>query len=205
MIIKENSSKSNDYEPIAKGRHEAICVTVAGIGEQETSYGVKNQVIVTWEIPSIVREWTKDGETQEGRAQISRTFTCSLAPKASLRLLLESWRDREFTHEELQGFDISKLLGVPCILKIKHQTSADGTKIYANIADIEPSENKEKTEPEAKLVSYDPYNHDADAFSKLPDWIANKVAAPTSEGLTHDPIPEPIKERIVEEVQDMPF
>ena len=202
MIIKENSSKSNDYEPIPKGRHEAICVTVAGIGEQETSYGVKNQVIVTWEIPSIVREWTKDGETQEGRAQISRTFTCSLAPKASLRLLLESWRDREFTHEELQGFDISKLLGVPCTLKIKHQTSADGTKIYANIADVEPYEGKVKLEPEAKLVTYDPYNHDAESFGKLPDWIANKVAAPTSSGLENEPLPPTAD---IEEVEDMPF
>lgn len=200
MIIKENSSKSNDYEPIPKGRHEAICVTIAGIGEQETSYGVKNQVIVTWEIPSIVREWTKDGEAKEGRAQISRTFTCSLAPKASLRLLLESWRDREFTHEELQGFDLKKLLGVPCILKIKHQTSADGSKIYANIADVEPSESKEKIEPEATPVIYDPYNHNADAFSKLPDWIASKVEAPTSEGMELDP---PTAD--VEEMEDMPF
>ena len=195
MIIKENSSKSNDYEPIPKGRHEAICVTIAGIGEQETSYGVKNQVIVTWEIPSIVREWPKDGETQEGRAQISRTFTCSLAPKASLRLLLESWRDREFTQEELQGFDLKKLLGVSCTLKIKHQTSADGSKIYANIADVEPYEGQGQLEPEATPVIYDPYNHDPEAFSKLPDWIAGKVEAPTSAGLEAD----------VEEIEEIPF
>lgn len=195
MIIKENSSKNNDYEPIPKGRHEAICVTIAGIGEQETSYGVKNQVIVTWEIPSIVREWTKDGETKEGRAQISRTFTCSLAPKASLRLLLESWRDKEFSQEELQGFDLKKLLGVSCMIKIKHQTSADGSKIYANIADVEPYEGKEKLETEATPVIYDPYNHDADAFSKLPDWIAGKVESPTSAGLEAD----------VEEMEEIPF
>jgi hypothetical protein len=201
MIIKEESGGSN-YEPIAKGRHEAICVTVAGIGEQETAYGTKNQVILTWEIPSIVREWSKDGETQTGRAQISRTFTCSLAPKASLRQVLEDWRDKEFTQQELGGFDLQKLLGVPCTLKIKHQTSQDGSRTYANIADVEPYEGSDKLEPEAKLVHYDPMNHSNESFDNLPQWIQSKVTAPNSAVANDNPPP---KEADIEELEDMPF
>lgn len=201
MIIKEESGSSN-YEPIAKGRHAAICVTVAGIGNQETAYGTKNQVILTWEIPSIVREWTKDGETQEGRAQISRTFTCSLAPKSSLRQVLEDWRDKEFTAQELQGFDLQKLLGVQCTLKIKHQTSQDGSRVYANISDVEPYDGNEKFEPEAKLIHYDPLNHSNESYDALPQWIQSKVSQPNKAVSDDNP---PSVESNVEELEDMPF
>lgn len=180
MIIKENNETKTDYEPIPKGSHDAICVTVAGIGKQETAYGEKEQVLLTFEIPSIVREWEKDGEKQTGRAQISRTFTCSLAPKASLRILLETWRDKPFSAEELQGFDLKKLLGVPCSLRIKHKQSQDGTRIYANIDDIDPYSGKDVLEPEGELVHYDPMNHDAASFDKLPNWIQSKTALPSS-------------------------
>ena len=203
MIVKEENKSATDYEPIEKGRHDAICVTVAGIGEQETAYGVKNQVVITWEIPSIVREWTKDGETKEGRAQITRTFTCSLAPKASLRLILEDWRDKEFTPQELAGFDLEKLLGVPCSLKIKHQTSQDGSRVYANIADVEPYEGKDKLEPEAPLVHYDPMNHNEESFEKLPNWLQDKINKPNSDGIDND---NPVKESSnVEEMEEIPF
>ena len=30
MIVKEENKSATDYEPIEKGRHDAICVTVAG-------------------------------------------------------------------------------------------------------------------------------------------------------------------------------
>ena len=201
MIIKEESGSSN-YEPLEKGRHNAICVTVAGIGDQETAYGTKNQVILTWEIPSVVREWTKDGETQTGRAQISRTFTCSLAPKASLRQVLEEWRDKEFTPQELAGFDLQKLLGVSCTLKIKHQTSQDGSRVYANIDAVEPYEGKDKLEPEAKLVHYDPLNHSSEEFDNLPEWIRNKVAEPSEAVASDNPKAREVE---VEELEDMPF
>tara|TARA_R110000772_G_scaffold139012_2_gene248097 strand:- start:82 stop:693 length:612 start_codon:yes stop_codon:yes gene_type:complete len=203
MIIKEGSNnKSNDYEPIPKGTHNAICVTVAGIGKQETSYGEKEQVILTFEIPSIVREWTKDGEPQKGRAQISRTFTCSLAPKASLRILLENWRDKEFTAEELGGFDLKKILGVPCCLRIKHKVSVDGTRTYANIVDIDPFDGEEELESEAELIHYDPFNHNKECFDLLPNWIQDKVEMVTKEGLEDD-----LKKAVIEDLEgeEIPF
>ena len=196
MIIKETTETKTDYEPIPKGSHDAICVTVAGIGKQETAYGEKEQVILTFEIPSIVREWEKDGEKQTGRAQISRTFTCSLAPKASLRILLETWRDKPFSAEELRGFDLKKLLGVPCSLRIKHKQSQDGSRTYANIDDIDPYSGSDDMEPEADLVHYDPMNHDAASFEKLPNWIKDKTTMPSS---------NTVEEVTEDEVDGIPF
>ena len=45
----------------------------------------------------------------------------SLHERAALRKFLEAWRGRPFTPEELKGFDLTKLLGQPCLLGIVHQ------------------------------------------------------------------------------------
>jgi hypothetical protein len=116
--------------------------------------------------------------------------------------VLEEWRDKEFTPQELAGFDLQKLLGVPCTLKIKHQTSQDGSRVYANIDAVEPYEGKDKLEPEAKLVHYDPMNHSNEEFDNLPEWIRNKVAEPNDAVAIDDPQAREVE---VEELEDMPF
>ena len=40
---------------------------------------------------------------------ISATYTLSLGERSNLRKMLESWRSRAFTPEELQGFDLEKV------------------------------------------------------------------------------------------------
>ncbi|MHA1379626.1 MAG: hypothetical protein ACTSRG_14730 [Candidatus Helarchaeota archaeon] len=44
----------------------------------------------------------------------------SLHAKATMRKFLESWRGKKFTKEELEGFDLQKILGKPCQLQIIH-------------------------------------------------------------------------------------
>ena len=48
----------------------------------------------------------------------SRFYTNSLGEKANLRRDLEGWRGRAFTDDELQRFNLTTILGVPCMLTI---------------------------------------------------------------------------------------
>ena len=43
--------------------------------------------------------------------------------KAALRKFLEGWRGKPYADNE--DIDLSKLLGQPCLLKVKHRTSGD--------------------------------------------------------------------------------
>ena len=93
----------------------ARCYMILDLGTQRSEYKgevfVKHQVLVSWEVPSQLME--------DGRPiAISKFYTLSLHEKSNLGIDLTSWRGKAFTEEEKQGFDISKLLGVPCMLSI---------------------------------------------------------------------------------------
>lgn len=60
--------------------------------------------------------WEIIGETIEINGEqmprlVSKEFTLSLNEKSKLRQALQSWRGKAFTAEELQGFDLRKVLG----------------------------------------------------------------------------------------------
>src|SRR3990167_2490369 len=57
--------------------------------------------------------------------------------KANLRKHLEAWRGKKFTKEELDGFDVEKLLGVNCQLQVIHNLSDNGGT-FANVQAIVP-------------------------------------------------------------------
>jgi len=200
MIVAEKTGGSK-FEPIEEGLYPALCVSIAGIGVQETPWGDKEKLVLTFEIPSIEREWEKDGEVTKGRAHISATYTCSLAQKAKLREILESWRGQAFTPEELQGFDLSAILGKSCQVLIKHTHKDD--KTYANIREVLKWAGDPLT-TETTLANYDPMNHDKAQFDLLPEWIQNKVVPPTAEGIKYDPVIDKEVEELDDE-ESVPF
>lgn len=120
IIAKENSGGS--FELIPADQYAAVCYRVIDLGTQKTDYqgviGHKRQIMISWEL---------DAKMEDGRPfAISKWYTLSLSEKSSLRPDLESWRGKAFTSEELEGFDISKLLKAPCLLQIVHKTSKQG-------------------------------------------------------------------------------
>lgn len=116
-----------NYEAAPAGAHPAVCVDVVDLGVMETTFGGKttkgHKVNVVWQI---------DERNSYGKYfQVRRRYTLSLHKKASLRKDLESWRGRPFTDEELRGFDLEALIGIPCLLSVVQETS-DGS-VYANV------------------------------------------------------------------------
>ena len=93
---------------------------------------VQHKVVVAWELDQRIEN--PESEYNGKRFVQSKRYTMSLHEKSSLRKDLESWRGRAFTAEELQGFDLEKLIGACCLMSIVH-AEKDG-KTYANLSAI---------------------------------------------------------------------
>ena len=130
MPIIAKASNSN-FTPAPAGSHAAVCVDVVDLGVLTVEWGGKakkqHKVRVVWQI---------DEDREDGTPfQVHRRYTLSLHEKAGLRKDLESWRGRAFSEQELDGFDVEVLIGVPCLLSVIHSKGNDGS-VFANVASI---------------------------------------------------------------------
>jgi hypothetical protein len=107
---------------------------------------------------------------------ISREYTATFGPKGNLRKMLEAWRGRPFTTEELGGFSLENVLGKPCLLGVVHKPSKDGTKVYANVNSVmalpKGMECQEQVNPSVK---FDIQEFNKEVFEKLPEWLRSKI------------------------------
>jgi len=144
-----------DSKPIPQGVHQAICVAIYDLGSQLNTISGKyrEQLVITWEVPSQRLEWEKDGRKFEAPMVQSKFYTASLHEKATLRLHLEGWREKVFTQEELDGFHLAKLLGVNCMLQIIHKDKGDRTIAQVKTV-LKKLPNLPDLKPERKMVLY---------------------------------------------------
>lgn len=124
-------------ELVPAGNYPARCYSMIHIGTiEETVMGQvmqRNKVRITWELPTETRVF--DQEKGEQPMVISQEYTLSMHEKSNLRKQLESWRGKGFTEDEAKSFDITKLLGVACMLSVIHKTSQTGNE-YATISNV---------------------------------------------------------------------
>lgn len=117
--MKWKDSGGTDFEQPPIGTHVARCIKLIDIGTQQGEYQGKatyrRQVIIGWELPN---ELMSEGEHAGKPFTVSRFYTASLGEKANLRADLKNWRGRDFTDEELGGFEAKNILGKPCMLSV---------------------------------------------------------------------------------------
>lgn len=188
MAINATDSGTS-RELIPAGNYIARCYQMIEIGTvAENIMGkqvIAKKVRVGWELPNELRTF----EGKERPLVISKEYTLSMNEKANLRKDLASWRGKDFTQEEAKCFDITKLLGVPCMLNIIHKPGAsDPTKIYERIAGI-TGIPKGVTPPQqitpTYLLSYDSF--DESKFDDLPDFIKDKMKTSLEYGSMKNP------------------
>jgi hypothetical protein len=109
---------------------------------------------------------------------ISKNFTLSLAEKSTLRKDLQTWRGREFTSEELRGFELKNILGAWAMISVIKSTGNNG-KEYTNIAAIMqvPPQVKKAGLPQGHnktgLFSID--EPDMEMFNTFSDGLKKKI------------------------------
>jgi hypothetical protein len=171
------SSSGSDFKPVDAGTYVARCYSMVHIGtiEQEYMGEIKemNKVRISWELPTELKVFKE--EKGEQPCSVSKEFTLSLHEKANLRKFLESWRGKGFTDEEAKIFNVTNLLGKPCMISIIHKTSKNG-KLYAEISAVStlpkgmtcPAQINENFE-----FTFTPYT--PEKFDELPDWLKDKI------------------------------
>jgi len=137
-IIAKSSGETLKKELIPAGSHIARCYQMIDLGTHEESFEgnapkPKRKVSLTFEFPTEMRQFGEDNPMQPMAK--SKIYTLSMHPKSNMRTDLESWRGKGFSDEEAKAFDITKLLGIPCMISIVHAKGKDGN-MYANIGSI---------------------------------------------------------------------
>lgn len=165
-----------DFKRVPSGSHIAVCNLVADLGLQPGSANFpspKQQVYIRFEIPSERMEYEKDGQKISGPAIIGTKFTASMHEKANLRKQLEGWRGRKFSDDEACNFDVSSILGKPCMLSVVENVKGD--KVYSNIASIGAMpKGVEAPLAENALLFY--CEEDKRNLKFLPEWMQKAIA-----------------------------
>lgn len=173
-IIAREGNAGSGYTPMPEGTYLAVCTHLIDLGIQHSEkYGKSaHKVQLGWEIP---------GETVELEGDVVNRviwgeYTTSLHEKSKLRQILQSWRGRAFSTDELGGFDMINILGKPCQVQIIHQKSADNTKTYASIAGIMAVPKGTRVEAQGSTIYFDMTEPNTFVlFSLLPEFIKNKI------------------------------
>lgn len=165
---KTVSEKTPFQTKIPEGTHQAICVGVFDLGtvHNKTFNKDANQVLLLWELYEL--------ENEEGfPLTIHKMYTASLSKKSNLRADLTSWRGRAFTPAELEGFDLSAVLGKPCQLLILHN-AVDGS-VYANIQSVSSvPRGLVVPKPKNTPVSFT-FGEDTAVPHGTPEWVEAKI------------------------------
>lgn len=203
-IIAEN--KGSDFVLVPAGNHVARCFAMVQIGtikEESGIYAGKEQhkVRITWETPLECHDFGKGMQP----FSVSKEFTLSMNEKATLRKMLESWRGKSFTEEEAKAFDITKLLGVPCMINVIHKTSSKGSQ-YADISSI-ATLPKGFTAPDQinQTLELSFNNWNTNIFDSLPDFVKDKIKSSKEYKAMTMPGHTEMPQATNEETDDLPF
>lgn len=160
-----------EYDPAPAGAHVARCFRIVDLGSQKKTWQgetkMSHQIMFSWELPTA--------RMNDGRPfTINQRFTASLSEKAQLRGVLESWRGRKFSPQELEGFDLYNVLGKTCFINVVHNEKGD--KTYANVASVMPvPTGMEVPKAENAQVFFSLSAFDESVFSSLPEGIQKTI------------------------------
>lgn len=171
IIAKNNGGNSVRIDP---GTYPARCYQMIHIGTvDENIQGQRktlNKVRIGWELPTETHVFDQAKGPQP--LVISKDFTLSLNEKANLRKTLEAWRGKQFTDEEVAGFDLLKLIGAPCMISVilteKGHNEISGVIKLPKGLEVPESFNR------PVVFDYDEH-FDAGLVDNLPDFIKNKI------------------------------
>ena len=130
-------TNNNNFLP-PEGTHFARCFKMIHVGERPYEYQgekkLKNSLWVYFELPTEMRVFKEE----LGEQPMSVNIEYNHVPYETAKIIkhINSWRGKALSPQEIDDFDVSTLLGQPCMITIVHNTSAATGKTYANINTI---------------------------------------------------------------------
>ena len=160
------AARGDTFENPPAGAYPAVCTKMIDLGTQETTWQGATKYAHKVKIVFELSEKMSDG-----RPFISmRDFTVSLHENAQLRKFLASWRGRDFTPEELEGFDPRVLIGKGVLLSLIEKGE------YVNIdSAMRLPKGMEPPVPQGDTVFFSLAEFDENEWNKLSDKIKEKI------------------------------
>jgi hypothetical protein len=194
-----SDSGGGSFKRVPQGVFVGRCYSLVDLGTQHTSgqYGDKFQhkIKISWELFGEEEDGTPLTIDVDGALMpltISKSYTVSLHEKSSLRRDLAAWRGKDFTDDEAQAFDVSKLIGAYCMINVTESTT--NGKTYSNVAGITPlpgALKNAKPEPVHANVKFDLDAPDMKVFAtfhdKLQEAIKRSPEWAKSQGVAYTP------------------
>lgn len=173
-------SESN-FVPVPTGMHLARCYRIIDLGTQESTYmgAVKHlhKVMLQFEVHSEDAQGNPTVTSKGDPMSLSKNYTVTLADKSTLRKDLQTWRGKDFTADELRGFELKNVLGQWAMISVV-ETENNG-QTYTNIANINPvpASIKKNGLPEGKNEPkiFDISNPDMALFDTFSDNLQMKI------------------------------
>ena len=177
LVIKMSDGKERELHP--EGDHDALLYQLVELGTQPNNYGPdKRRLSIGWELPGLAPFETDEGVKkpkcfwqgynlpEEGRG---------LHPKSNLRKMLTKWRSREFSTEEMEGFELKTILGKACIIRIEHEVNDNTGKLYQKLMSVRKwPKDKEVPELQNELQFFS-FQDDMDVPGNLPEWMRKAI------------------------------
>lgn len=170
-----DSGGGKDFDPIPEGSHLAVCDMFVDLGLQDSHFGAKHKIYLRWQIPALRLQYEKDGEQFDKPMTVGAQYTLSLSEKSNLRPMLQAWRGKAFTPDELKKFDVTTVLGAPCMITVTHKPKAEGG-VYTNVGAVAklPS-GIPAPKLEGEPLIYD--NDNKGSWDDLRPWMQEKIRA----------------------------
>ena len=193
------------------GRHKARCFHVVDHGKQFSEFKGEGKwrpkIRLGFELPECTHVFKEEDGPQTMR--VFKKFTLNLGSQSNLRPFLESWRNKEFTKEELKGFDLKRLLNAPCEITLMKRTSEAGNE-YCSIENIALLSKQDALDPvEIPVYFNTDLGPDSPEFKALHDWEREEIAkcqewqpAPNQESPS---LPTKTVEVVPDDSDDIPF
>ena len=174
LIAKD---EGGNFTPAPAGNHVARCYSIIDLGTQHSDQFTwegstipatdRPQILIMWELPNSL----VDVEGEQQPAVTSHFYNMYFNDKARLRKDLESWRGRQFTQDELRGFDISNVIGHPCMLNVTHNDK--GKAKITSVAAMPQGLAAPEQINESLMFTLDNYNKET--FDKISEGIQNII------------------------------
>lgn len=170
MIVK--SEGNSNIKRLEDGVYTAVSSMIIDLGKQvsEKYNNSYRRCIIVW---TILNEFVEvNGEILP--RVISKEYTMSLGEKSNLKKDLQAWRGKQFTPEELEGFDLKQAINKGCQLQILN-TENNG-KTYTNIVSIMSLPKGTEIQPLEKTIIFDMDNKETwNCYAEIPKWMQERI------------------------------
>jgi hypothetical protein len=131
------ANAGGDFTPAPFGSHPGRCIQIIDMGTAKSNFKSADGREKMTHTIRFTFELMCDEVMGDGRPfTISKSVNLTMGEKAGLQVFLTAWRGRAFTADDMENFDMSRLLGMACMVSISHKQSEALGKTYAQLTSV---------------------------------------------------------------------